>query len=68
MTININRKFKWNRVGLILVVFVCCSSGMVALVGDNDDVSSRPKSLSHPVSQAENMRELLLEEDETLGK
>lgn len=48
MTININRKFKWNRVGLILVVFVCCSSGMVALVGDNDDVSSRPKSLSHP--------------------
>lgn len=48
MTININRKFRWDRVVLILIVFVCCSSGMVALVGENDELPSRPKSLSHP--------------------
>lgn len=48
MTINVNRDFRWDRIVVILVVFVCCSSGMVALVGGNDEVSFKPKSLSHP--------------------
>ena len=48
MTISVKREVRWDRIALVLVVLICCSSGMVALVGENDDVIDKPKSLSHP--------------------
>ena len=48
MSISVKREFRWDRLALVIIVLIGCSSGVVALVGDNDEIIEKPKSLSHP--------------------
>ena len=48
MSISVKREFRWDRLALVIIVLIGCSSGVVALVGDNDEKIEKPKSLSHP--------------------
>ncbi|HHZ94569.1 MAG TPA: hypothetical protein EYN67_03185 [Flavobacteriales bacterium] len=48
MSRHVKREFRWDRIFLVVLVLIGCSSGMVALVSSPDEVTSKPKSLSHP--------------------
>ncbi len=42
------RKFRWDRLGLVALILVGCSSGMVALVGGTDAEEEAFTRLTHP--------------------
>ncbi len=48
MSTSVNRDFRWDRVMLVLIILIGCSSGVVALVSDNAPPSEKKHYLSHP--------------------
>jgi len=48
MSTSVNRDFRWDRIILISLILIGCSSGVVALVSDNVVSSHQKQYLSHP--------------------
>jgi len=48
MSRHVKREFRWDRIVLVVLVLIGCSSGMVALVNSPDINANKPKTLSHP--------------------
>jgi len=48
MSTRVKRDFRWDRIILVSLILIGCSSGVVALVSDNDVSSQQKQYLSHP--------------------
>ena len=48
MSTSVNRDFRWDRIILISLILIGCSSGVIALVSDNVVSSHQKQYLSHP--------------------
>ena len=48
MSTSVNRDFRWDRIILVSLILIGCSSGVVALVSDNEVSSQQKQYLSHP--------------------
>lgn len=48
MSTSVNRDFRWDRIILISLILIGCSSGVVALVSDHVVSSHQKQYLSHP--------------------
>ncbi len=48
MGTSVDRDFRWDRIILVAIILIGCSSGVVALVSDDETPSQQKKYLSHP--------------------
>jgi hypothetical protein len=48
MSTSVNRDFRWDRIILISLILIGCSSGVIALVSDHVASSHQKQYLSHP--------------------